>query len=122
MKHKKIKQLLDEILTEIDVEISKIDHLDDYCIGEEDGFKGAAKIVQNIGSKYLKEDEKDYDVIKEEIIGMLTIIKGLAIESDNDTLISDVKKDSFTWVIGETISFLASLNRFKYYKEGEEHE
>ena len=55
----RIKQLIDDILTELDVEASKIDLLDDYCIGEQDGFVGASKIVMNIGSKYLKEEEEE---------------------------------------------------------------
>jgi hypothetical protein len=58
-KKKRIKQLLEEILTELDVEISKIDHIDDYCIGEEDGLKEASTIVVAIGDKYLREGEEE---------------------------------------------------------------
>ena len=53
----RIKQLIVDILNTLDVEASKIDLLDDYCIGEQDGFVEASKIVMNIGRKYLEEEE-----------------------------------------------------------------
>ena len=56
---KRIKQLIADILNQLDVEASKIDLLDDYCIGEQDGFVGASKIVLHIGSKYIKECEEN---------------------------------------------------------------
>ena len=56
---KRIKQLIDDILTELDVVVSKIDLLDDYCIGEQDGVKEASVIVEAIGNKYLKEGKEE---------------------------------------------------------------
>lgn len=56
---KRITQLLADILNQLDIEASKIDLLDDYCIGEQDGFVGASKIVMNIGHKYIKECEEN---------------------------------------------------------------
>ena len=56
---KRIKQLIEEILTEIDVETSKIDNLDGFCDGEYIGMMEAAEIITNIGSKYLKEDKEE---------------------------------------------------------------
>ena len=57
----------------------------------------------------------DTDIIKNEIIGMLTILKKAATEtSHNDTMIIDVKEDSFKWVIDKTIDYIE--------KVGVEHE
>ena len=54
---KRIKQLIDDILTELDVVISKIDNLDGFCNGEYIGIMEASGIVEKIGNKYLKEEE-----------------------------------------------------------------
>ena len=55
----KIKQLIEEILTELDVEASKIDNLDGFCNGEYIGIMEASGIVEKIGNKYLKEGEEN---------------------------------------------------------------
>ena len=54
---KRIEQLIEEILTEIDVEASYIDIVDEFCTGVFYGIMDASRIVEKIGRKYLKEEE-----------------------------------------------------------------
>lgn len=54
---KRIEQLIEEILTEIDVEASKIDTIDDFSKGMYLAIKDAGVIVTQIGKKYIKEEE-----------------------------------------------------------------
>ena len=54
---KRIEQLIEEILIEIDLQRECIDIVDSFQEGNYYGMISASGIVARIGSKYLKEEE-----------------------------------------------------------------